>query len=81
MSQAVTYKFTRNPELMNLLLSTGDQLIAEASPYDPIWGIGLYASQARTLDPSQWKGQNLLGQILMEIRTKYRKYLSERNCK
>ncbi len=34
-------KFEQNPDLMKLLLDTGDALLAEASPWDKIWGIGL----------------------------------------
>lgn len=36
---------------------------------DRIWGIGLYASDSRVRDESKWQGQNLLGKVLMEIRT------------
>ena len=42
--------------------------MVEASPYDKIWGIGLYAAQAAKGTVDQWKGQNLLGFALMEVR-------------
>ena len=45
-----------------------DAILAEASPKDSIWGIGLDASAASEMDPSEWPGQNLLGKILMELR-------------
>lgn len=61
-------KFTQNPELKELLLATKDTELVEASPYDKIWGIGLAASDPRAQDPSQWKGQNLLGRILTQLR-------------
>ena len=32
-------KFSQNMELKAFLLSTGDAILAEASPYDGIWGI------------------------------------------
>ena len=32
-------KFGANKELKNFLLSTGDKILVEASPYDKIWGI------------------------------------------
>lgn len=35
---------------------------------DRVWGIGLYASDDRVLDQSKWKGRNLLGNVLMDIR-------------
>jgi ribA/ribD-fused uncharacterized protein len=61
-------KFTQNPELLDKLLATKGTTLVEASPYDKIWGIGLAATDARAKDPAQWKGQNLLGKILTELR-------------
>ncbi len=58
----------QNPSLKNLLLSTGDKILAEACPYDKIWGIGLDANHPDSTDQSKWKGDNLLGKILMQIR-------------
>ena len=37
---SITSKFQQNPVLMNLLLSTGDVIIAEAT-YDKLWGTGV----------------------------------------
>ena len=62
-------KFGQNAELRDKLLATGDRLMAEASPYDPINGIGLSAEDAATQAPESWPGTNLLGKALMEIRT------------
>ena len=50
------------------LLKTGDIILAEASPYDKIYGIGLKPNDPRVQDPTQWKGQNLLGKALMKVR-------------
>jgi len=61
-------KFTQNPELLEKLLATAGTTLVEASPYDKIWGIGLAATDPRAKDPAQWKGQNLLGKILTELR-------------
>jgi hypothetical protein len=61
-------KFTQNAELLEKLYATKGTTLVEASPYDKIWGIGLAASDARAKDPAQWKGQNLLGKILTELR-------------
>ena len=64
-------KYEQNPDLMARLLSTGNAILAEASPKDNIWGIGLDASAASEMNPSEWPGQNLLGKILMELRAEF----------
>lgn len=65
-------KFTQNLELRKLLLETGDRAFVEASPFDKIWGIGLAANKPAAYDPSRWKGLNLLGDILNEVRLSLR---------
>ena len=65
-------KFRAYPDLLNRLLATGDSIIAEAADYDRVWGIGLSAGDARARDPAQWRGQNLLGKVLMEVRRRLR---------
>jgi ribA/ribD-fused uncharacterized protein len=61
-------KFTQNEDLLATLLATKGTTLVEASPFDKIWGIGLGASDERAKDPKQWKGKNLLGYILTELR-------------
>ena len=61
-------KFSQNPVLMEFLLSTGDAILVEASPYDTIWGIGLDIETAKKGSVEDWKGENLLGCALMETR-------------
>lgn len=61
-------KFTQNPALLELLLATRGTTLVEASPYDKIWGIGLSAGDPRAQDPAQWRGQNLLGKVLTQLR-------------
>lgn len=61
-------KFSQHPDLKSFLLRTGDRILVEASPFDPIWGIGLASSDAGIENPAQRKGLNLLGFALMEIR-------------
>jgi len=63
-------KFSQNPELKEFLLNTSDDIIVEASPYDTIWGIGMLSGNADANDPRKWKGENLLGFALMEVRSK-----------
>ncbi|KIM29083.1 hypothetical protein M408DRAFT_329098 [Serendipita vermifera MAFF 305830] len=59
-------KFTQNPELAAFLLSTGDKILVEASPFDRIWGIG-YTEENAMANKDNW-GLNLLGDALMEVR-------------
>lgn len=61
------YKFTQNPELKNKLIKSNKLIIAEASPFDRIWGIGFDAKKALHVSVNKW-GKNLLGKILMDVR-------------
>lgn len=72
--RAVVYKgnlakFTQNEDLKKYLLSTGDLTLVEASPYDKIWGIGMSVDDKGVDDPKNWKGMNLLGKVLMAVRS------------
>lgn len=76
-SETVVYeanyaKFTQNEELMEILLFTGDSYMAEASPSDLVWGIGLSREDAEVTDPKDWPGTNKMGKILMKIRKEKR---------
>lgn len=64
MKEAVEAKFTQYYELMELLKSTKNHTIIEASPYDYYWGEGKDRS-----------GHNKLGKILMEIREEQSQFL------
>ena len=50
------------------LIRTGDRRLAEASPHDNLWGIGLSACDPRASSPDSWCGQNLLCQALEHAR-------------
>jgi len=65
-------KFTQHEDLKTRLLATENKILAEASPYDEIWGIGLAANDELATYPSAWKGQNLLGKTLMSLREFFR---------
>ena len=65
-------KFAENPELKEFLLSTGNKILVEASPYDKIWGIGMKEGTPGIENHSNWKGENLLGFALMEVRDELR---------
>ena len=60
-------KFSQNEELKNFLLSTNDKILAEASPYDKIWGIGIGEDDKDAYNIEKWKGENLLGIALMKV--------------
>lgn len=61
-------KFSQNENLKEFLLSTNDRILVEASPYDTIWGIGLSSQTPNIENPYTWRGTNLLGFCLMEVR-------------
>lgn len=60
-------KFSQNPTLKEYLLSTNDKILVEASPHDPIWGIGLSGINALRTPKEKW-GKNWLGECLMRVR-------------
>ena len=62
-------KFSQAPLLQALLIATHPATLAEASPHDRIWGIGLAAGQASEVAPADWPGLNLLGKALMRARS------------
>ncbi|WP_202700515.1 NADAR family protein [Flavobacterium sp. UGB4466] len=71
-TQGNYHKFSQNPDLKAFLLNTDERVIVEASPVDPIWGIGMAGDHKDVLNPEKWKGLNLLGFALMEVRDELR---------
>ena len=67
MVEVLKAKF-EEPFMCDILLHTGDRIIVEASPYDRIWGVGLAVEDPRIVNEKNWRGQNLLGKALMEVR-------------
>lgn len=61
-------KFKQEPVLGDYLESTGNKILVEASPYDKVWGVGLRANDPLILNEATWKGENLLGKAIMEVR-------------
>lgn len=61
-------KFTQHPNLLKVLMDTGDTKILEASPFDKIWGLGLSEEDARKIPEKEWPGKNWLGEILTKLR-------------
>ncbi len=72
MKNGIYLKFKQNKDLREYLNSTGNKILVEASPYDNIWGIGMKNGDNGIENPNNWKGLNLLGYALMEVRDKLR---------
>jgi len=72
MTTGCYHKFSQNPELKQALLDTRSAVLAEANPYDRVWGIGLSADNRDARDQTAWKGSNWLGQCLMKVRDRLR---------
>jgi len=68
MLRAARAKFMQNAELGQRLLKTYPRLLAEASPSDCTYGIGLAPNNPQAQDPRNWKGENLLGRTLERVR-------------
>ncbi|HEX7869876.1 MAG TPA: NADAR family protein [Chryseobacterium sp.] len=62
------HKFSQNKDLKTFLINTKGRVLVEASPVDPIWGIGMATDHKDVSNPEKWKGLNLLGFALMEVR-------------
>ena len=70
--RGVRAKFAQNEELLEELLSTGNKTLAGAFPRDVKWGIGIAIDDPERFAPAKWRGENLLGKILMEVRDELR---------
>lgn len=67
--KGILQKFLQNPELAKKLLDTGEQTIAECAVHDRIWGIGLSMQDENRFNTKKWEGLNLLGRVLMRVRS------------
>ena len=67
MRDALILKCKQHRDVKERLLSTGRRLLAEASPFDKVWGIGLSEEQALSRK-QKWPGENLLGKTWMLVR-------------
>ena len=70
--QIMTYglkaKFDQNPLCSLTLKSTKNSKLVEASPYDSLWGVGLALKNQDLANPDLWKGNNLMGTLLEDLR-------------
>lgn len=71
--KAIKAKFSQNKELCRILLKTGNAILIYCSEKNRKWGIGLGIDDDRYHNVRNWKGQNLLGKILMEVRAEIAK--------
>ncbi len=63
-------KFLQNHDLRANLKGTGIAVLAECAVKDRIWGIGLSMNDPDRFEMEKWRGENLLGFALMEVRNK-----------
>lgn len=57
-------KFSQNDDFEYFLQRNKHKHFVEASPYDKIWSVGLWASDPEIHDPASWKGTNWLGECI-----------------
>lgn len=60
-------KFKQNKDLGDYLLTSEERQLGEASR-NKVWGIGLTLTDRDRFNTNLWKGGNLLGKTLMEVR-------------
>lgn len=61
-------KFNMHTSMREVLLSTEGTLLVEANQYDSIWGIGMSIDDPAIEDRRNWRGENLLGWCLTQVR-------------
>ncbi len=81
MRRGLRAKFSQNPRLKEILLSTGSAILAECTDQNHLngkgkvdhkWGIGLTADDWDAQLPEKWKGCNRMGYTLMQVRSDIR---------
>lgn len=72
-------KFIQNEELKEFILGARNRVLVEASPYDKVWGIGMAQDNENIENPFRWKGINLLGFALIEIRDEIKRVCQNEN--
>ena len=68
MKEVVKDKINQFDELQVFVRNNKDKIFVEASPFDAIWGVKLSENDDKILDPSNWNGRNLLGEIYNELK-------------
>jgi ribA/ribD-fused uncharacterized protein len=65
-------KFSQDANLRSFLLATVQKRLVEGSPYDTIYGVGLQYDDPKIENEANWRGKNLLGQLLEVTRESIR---------
>lgn len=73
MVEVLRAKFSADYPL-EFLIATDKRILVESSPTDTIWGVGLSEATPLVLNPANWKGQNLLGKALMQVRDEIKEH-------
>ena len=68
----ISAKFDQNPSLCRKLLSTGEKTLVKSSR-DDIWGTGVPLFRWDCLNRTHWKGNGILGTLLVDIRDSLRR--------
>lgn len=66
--QGLFAKFSQNEDLKQKLLDTGTAWLVECAYSDTTWACGIRLTDDARFDTANWRGQNLLGFALMEVR-------------
>ena len=72
MKKACMAKFEQHKHLQTFLTNTGDKTLVEGNQRDSFWGAGLSVRDPLLKEKTKWKGQNHLGQILMDVRATFK---------
>ena len=68
MKVGLTLKFSQNPVCFRSLQATKNARLVEAAPNDTLWGVGLHSKEEAIKNPTLWKGNNYMGELLQDIR-------------
>ena len=67
-----TAVYQQAPALKEQLLATGTDALVYADPREGPSGIGVDEESPSVLDPTKWKGENVVGTVLETLRTRMR---------
>lgn len=68
-------KFASNKDLQLKLLQTGNAVLGAVDPENTFIGIGLAFENPESMNISNWTGQNVLGNVLENIRREFKDFL------